>query len=73
MDPGTRQDPVEEQQPFAEDWQAKVERLQEAVCVLLMKNQTMRMSLLARSFAEEPASGRPDRSSHASVPALNQQ
>jgi hypothetical protein len=34
-----------EQEPFAEDWQEKVEDLQKAVCLLLIKNQTMRMAL----------------------------
>jgi hypothetical protein len=34
-----------DQEPSAEYLQAKVERLQEAVCFLLMKNQTMRMAL----------------------------
>jgi hypothetical protein len=33
--------------------QAKVDRLQEAVRILLMKNQTMRMALLARIRKEE--------------------
>jgi hypothetical protein len=34
-----------DQESSAEYWQAKVERLQEVVCFLLMKNQTMRMAL----------------------------
>ena len=34
-----------DQESSAEYWQAKVERLQEAVCFLLMKNQRMRMAL----------------------------
>jgi hypothetical protein len=37
-----------EQEPLAEDWQAKVEGLQEAVCLLLIKNQEMRMALSAK-------------------------
>ena len=32
-----------------EDWQAKVERLQELVCSLLLKNQTLRMALQAET------------------------
>jgi len=36
-----------DQEPSAEYWQTKVERLEEAVCFLLMKNQTMRMALSA--------------------------
>jgi hypothetical protein len=36
-----------DQESSAEYWQAKVERLQEVVCFLLMKNQTMRMALSA--------------------------
>jgi len=36
-----------DQEPSTEYWQTKVERLQEAVCFLLMKNQTMRMALSA--------------------------
>jgi hypothetical protein len=43
------------QESSAEDWQARVERLQEVVCLLLMKNQTMRMRLsderAARQFS----------------------
>jgi hypothetical protein len=31
-----------EQEPSAEYWQAKVDCLQEIVCLLLMENQTMR-------------------------------
>jgi hypothetical protein len=34
-----------DQELSAEYWQARVERLQEVVCFLLMKNQTMRMVL----------------------------
>jgi hypothetical protein len=34
-----------DQELSAEYWQAKVERLQKAVCFFLMKNQTMRMAL----------------------------
>jgi hypothetical protein len=34
-----------DQGPSAEYWQAEVERLQKAVCFLLMKNQRMRMAL----------------------------
>ena len=30
-----------------EEWQAKVDCLQELVCILLTKNQTMRMALLS--------------------------
>lgn len=37
---------VSEQAEPQEDWQAKVERLEEWVCVLLLKNQTLRMELL---------------------------
>ena len=33
------------QQPSVEDWQATIDRLQELVCMLLMKNQTMRTAL----------------------------
>lgn len=36
-----------------EDWQAKVDRLQELVCILLMKNQTMRTALLTEMRKEE--------------------
>ncbi len=36
-----------EQEPGIEDWQAKVQGLQEVVCFLLLKNQEMRMALLA--------------------------
>jgi hypothetical protein len=43
-------------EPSAEYWQAKVERLQEVVCFLLMKNQTLRMGLSAE-ITTEPFSG----------------
>jgi hypothetical protein len=33
------------QESSIEDWQAKVGRLQELVCILLMKNQAMRTTL----------------------------
>ena len=65
-----QEDPHNEEQSYAEDWQAKVDRLQEVVCVLLMKNQTMRMSLLARSFAEEASGGCSERPQH-SAAAVN--
>ena len=52
-----------EQEASAEDWRAKVERLQEAVCLLLtgfkvitevlMKNQAMRMALSDEKASEE--------------------
>jgi hypothetical protein len=32
-----------EQELSAEDWRAKVERLQEIVCALLLENQAMRV------------------------------
>jgi hypothetical protein len=41
-----------DQEPSAEYWQAKVERLQEVVCFLLMKNQTMRMALSAEKATD---------------------
>jgi hypothetical protein len=68
-----QQGPQDEQESHAEDWQAKVERLQEAVCVLLTKNQTMRMSLLALSFREEASSGRADRPQLPAAAAVNPQ
>jgi hypothetical protein len=43
---------TDDQQSSAEYWQAKVERLQEAVCFLLTKNQTMRMALSAEKATE---------------------
>ena len=30
-----------------EDWQAKAERLEQLVCVLMLKNQALRMELVA--------------------------
>jgi len=42
-------DPTIEQEPLPEDWQAKVQGLQEAVCLLLIKNQEMRMALSAEN------------------------
>ena len=41
-----------DQEPSAEYWQTKVERLEEAVCFLLMKNQTMRMALSAEKATD---------------------
>ena len=41
----TQADLTHEQDPLAEDWQAKVESLQKTVCLLLIKNQSMRMAL----------------------------
>lgn len=32
---------------FQEEWQAKVARLQQLVCALLLKNQSLRMQLFA--------------------------
>ena len=32
---------------FQEGWQAKVDRLQQLVCALLLKNQSLRMQLFA--------------------------
>ncbi len=41
-----------DQEPSAEYWQAKVERLQEVVCFLLIKNQTMRVALSAEKATD---------------------
>jgi hypothetical protein len=38
-----------------EDWQAKVDRLQELVCILLFKNQTLRTTLLIERSNEAKA------------------
>ena len=38
-------DPPSGQQRSVEDWQATIDRLQELVCMVLMKNQTMRTAL----------------------------
>jgi hypothetical protein len=49
-----RRDPLfNEQVPSAEDWQARVDRLQEVVSLLLMKNQTMRMALSTEEQSEQ--------------------
>lgn len=41
-------DPAAREQEIPEkDWQAKAERLQVCVCLLLEKNQTLRMALVA--------------------------
>ena len=42
-----------DKEPSAEYWQARVEHLQEAVCFLLMKNQTMRMALSAEKHPNQ--------------------
>lgn len=41
-----------DQQPSPEYLRAKVERLQEVVCFLLIKNQTMRMALSVEKATE---------------------
>lgn len=41
----TQADLTHEQDQLAEDWQAKVDSLQKTVCLLLIKNQSMRMAL----------------------------
>ena len=41
-----RDPPPNRQESSIEDWQAKVDRLQELICILLMKNQTMRTVML---------------------------
>jgi hypothetical protein len=55
-----------DQEPSAEYWQARVERLQETVCFLLAKNQAMRMALAAekatnRDMCSRGAVARADR------------
>jgi hypothetical protein len=52
----TRDELTNDQEPSAEYWQVKVERLQEAVCFLLMKNQTMRMALSVEKQPNHSAS-----------------
>ena len=37
-----------EQEPGIENWQARVQGLQEVVCFLLLKNQEMRMAMLVK-------------------------
>jgi len=47
-------DPISnDQSPSALDWQMRVERLQEALCLLLLKNQVMRMALSAGRAGEQ--------------------
>jgi hypothetical protein len=48
-----RDPPPGGQESSVEEWQAKVDRLQELVCILLMKNQTMRAALLTEMRNEE--------------------
>lgn len=48
-----RQSRINERQPSEEDWQARIERLQEVVRILLIKNQAMRMGLPAESTNEQ--------------------
>jgi len=45
--------PPSRQESSVEDWQAKVDRLQEVICILLMKNQTMRTALRTEMRKEE--------------------
>lgn len=42
-----RTSPSDDQAPSAENCQAIIDRLQEVVCILLIKNETMRMTLSA--------------------------
>jgi len=51
MDTGSqnRHPLVNDREPSEEDWQARVDRLQEVVRILFFKNQTMRMSLLVET------------------------
>ena len=49
-----RRDSLFNEQVFsAEDWQARVDRLQELVSLLLMKNETMRMTLSTEEQNEQ--------------------
>lgn len=50
-----RDPPPSGQESSIEEWQAKVDRLQELVCILLMKNQTMRTALSTEMRKEENA------------------
>jgi hypothetical protein len=43
----SRDPAVSEQEMPEREWQAKAERLQVCVCLLLEKNQTLRMALVA--------------------------
>ena len=43
----SRDPAVSKQEKPENDWEAKVERLQECVSLLLLKNQTLRMALVA--------------------------
>jgi hypothetical protein len=54
MDTGKQpRDSLSNEQEFsAEDWQARVDCLQEVVCLLLTKNQRMRMALSAERPSE---------------------
>jgi hypothetical protein len=47
---------VNEQEGAQEDWQAKAERLEKCMCELLLKNQTLRMALLAERAAPKQGS-----------------
>jgi hypothetical protein len=48
-----RDPPPGERESSVEDWQAKVDRLQELICMLTLKNQTMRTALLTEMKKEE--------------------
>jgi len=45
--------PLSGHEPSVEDWQAKVDRLHELICILLIKNQTMRTAMLTEMRKEE--------------------
>lgn len=57
-----RDPPPSGQEPSVEDWRATVDRLQELVCMLLMKNQTMRTTLsnVTMQLRVDAANGTPD-------------
>jgi len=51
-----RRDPqIDDQEPSTEIWQAKVDCLEEIVCFLLLKNQTLRMALSSNEQANTSA------------------
>jgi hypothetical protein len=50
--------PSDAQEPSAEDFQARIDRLLEIICALLMKNQVMRMAMLAENREDDASRSR---------------
>jgi hypothetical protein len=71
LDREQRTSPISEQEPSPENLQARLDRLQELVCLLLAKNHTLRMALIAAGAGEpfdDPLSTTPQIFSSSAIP-----